>query len=548
MKTFVHLRTALALIALVPAALSAEPAAVDPTAIGEAATLAVTPALRSHLVIVGRVSSGVYQAGVLVSKDGHILAAIAQPLDPDKKTPYLVILADGRRIEPEVVRESPEHGMVLLKIPDVPADLVPAAIATPGDAKWFLTSDWSPSPGPATLPRTHLVREIRRLPGAGGRFLLDLSSSVPGSPVFDLAGRLVAFCRKPTENRFLCAASPMADAIKDWPGMPALTTGNPPPALPELEVTANDKQGVTFREKQASPALAGPLPAVAVLQGDRMVALGTILSSDGLILTKASELGAAPSCVVNSRSWPAALLAVDEETDLALLRIDATNLPAVQWHDRVPAAGAWLVSPFPSAKLGAPESSMIGLLSHRTAIPRTHVSLDQPELTTSLGIALEQGNAQLVVAAVLGAPQADGLQRGDQLTAIDRKEISTRASLLAELSARRAGQRVEVAILREGKALTLPVTLAPAIPRQTPAKTAVALVSAIPSLRRAGFPDVLCHDGIVDSLHCGGPVADSHGRFVGINIARLDSGATCALTAPAIQAACKRLLTQPATF
>jgi serine protease Do len=40
------------------------------------------------------------------------------------------------------------------------------------------------------------------------------------------------------------------------------------------------------------------------------------------------------------------------------------------------------------------------------------------------------------------------------------------------------------------------------------------------SQRRAGFPVVLQHDGVIRPTDCGGPLVDLDGRVVGINIAR----------------------------
>ena len=42
------------------------------------------------------------------------------------------------------------------------------------------------------------------------------------------------------------------------------------------------------------------------------------------------------------------------------------------------------------------------------------------------------------------------------------------------------------------------------------------------SRRATGFGEVIQHDGIVPAQNVGGPVTDSHGRVVGLNIARAD--------------------------
>lgn len=535
----------LALLVFLPGLVPAAPEN-NPVTLGEAATLAITPALHRHLVIIGRVSSAVYQPGVLVGKDDYILTAVAPSLDKDVESPYLVMLPDGRRVVAEVVHEDKSNGMVLLKSPELPAGLEPAPIAGMGDASWFVAGAWSPAPTAGETPRIHLGRVVRRPENAGGPLVLDLPLHTPGSPIFDLAGRLVAIARKTAPDRLASTCVPIAEIVKAWPEVPVAVAVSDAPKPPDIEITDTDVKGSTVRQKLPAPAWTTPLPIVTVLQGERNVAVGTILSADGLILTKASEIGDAPSCQLGDKTWPAALLAVDEETDLALLRIDVAGLPAVHWHEAVPAPGAWLYSPISAS--GNESTFSCGLVSHRMAVPRATTTLDQPECITSLGIVLEQASSAPVVAALPGGETDGGLRRGDQLKTLDGKSITSRAELTAALASRRVGERAELAIVRDGKPATLAVTLAASLPSQPSTAADRDKLASLASFRRSGFPDVLSHDGTLDATSCGGPVVDSQGRMVGLNIARADRGASLALTVPAIQAACKRLLSQPESF
>ena len=49
------------------------------------------------------------------------------------------------------------------------------------------------------------------------------------------------------------------------------------------------------------------------------------------------------------------------------------------------------------------------------------------------------------------------------------------------------------------------------------------------SQRRSGFKSVLQHDIAIDPAACGGPLLDSHGRIIAINIARRAREATFAI-------------------
>ena len=76
--------------------------------------------------------------------------------------------------------------------------------------------------------------------------------------------------------------------------------------------------------------VAKDLPPIAVeVLGDKQPqALGTIVGSDGRILTKASQLYGALSCrFADGRIRPASVQSVSREHDLAILKVDASDLP-----------------------------------------------------------------------------------------------------------------------------------------------------------------------------------------------------------------------------
>src|SRR5262249_23258344 len=86
---------------------------------------------------------------------------------------------------------------------------------------------------------------------------------------------------------------------------------------------------------------------VRIYCDDRSVALGTIVSADGLIVTKASQLGEKPEChMADGRKFSATVVGTDEATDLALLRVAANNLTPVVWADP-PAPGTIIAATAP---------------------------------------------------------------------------------------------------------------------------------------------------------------------------------------------------------
>ena len=98
--------------------------------------------------------------------------------------------------------------------------------------------------------------------------------------------------------------------------------------------------------------LAWPLPAGMQLGPVRDIASGVILSADGLILTSAHVTAQVDEVQVrldDGRRFAARLVGADPRTDIALLKIDASGLPAATFGDAAALApGDWV------AAIGAP--------------------------------------------------------------------------------------------------------------------------------------------------------------------------------------------------
>ncbi|MBT6493997.1 MAG: PDZ domain-containing protein, partial [Planctomycetaceae bacterium] len=80
---------------------------------------------------------------------------------------------------------------------------------------------------------------------------------------------------------------------------------------------------------------------------DKDLALGVVVDSAGFVLTKASELNGTLECrLQDGRKLSARIVGIHRDYDLAMLKIDATKLPAVKWASGDDAAvGAWLATP-----------------------------------------------------------------------------------------------------------------------------------------------------------------------------------------------------------
>jgi serine protease Do len=317
-------------------------------------------------------------------------------------------------------------------------------------------------------------------------------------------------------------------------------------------VNISTKQKVAVKQ-QADPLeelfrqFGAPIPDRGGNQGPRTQETGSlgsgfIISPDGYIVTNnhliqgANGTGTVDSVTVtlpNRKEYSARIVGRDELADLALLKIDATNLPYVQWGDSSRARiGDWVIAigdPYGVGSTvtagiisalhrgivgsgaydryiqtdaainmgnsGGPMFDMngrvIGINSALISPTGTNVGIglaipeeaarpviealrrgQKPErgylgvslqsvdddIAGSLGIPKNRGEIVRVVQP--GDPAAKaGIQQGDVIVAVDGKEVNpdqTVSYLVANIP---VGTRVPITVIRNGKQVTIPVTI-----------------------------------------------------------------------------------------
>ncbi len=263
---------------------------------------------------------------------------------------------------------------------------------------------------------------------------------------------------------------------------------------------------------------------VVVMDGKRQLAMGTIVDSDGLILTKASELEGDLKCTLsNGETYPAVVFGVDPATDLALLKIKVKDLAVAQWSEQpAPQTGRWLATPNTSS-----DPIAIGIVGvNERMIPPSKAFLGIQMLETD-------DNTGVRINRVIAGTPADryGLLVNDIIFKVDETEIPDRTTLLDALAQYSAGDIAVLSVHRGAKDLQFSLTLADAqndSPEFDRANQQNRMGST-PSKRRKDFPMAFQHDSMLEANSCGGPVVDLDGRVVGINIAREGRVASLAL-------------------
>lgn len=275
---------------------------------------------------------------------------------------------------------------------------------------------------------------------------------------------------------------------------------------------------------------------VRVRCDDKNASLGTIVSAQGHILTKASELNGKVTCRLNDGTeYDATILSVHKSTDLALIRIDVDRLTPVTFSDskKVP-AGNWLAA----AGTGG-DPLAVGIVSVSTR----NLKGEQADATLSAN----RGFLNVIVMAVKdmegvritdlienGAAARAGLRKDDVITEVSGRTINDQKSLRETLDEFRPNDTVTVRVKRGDDELTVKVKLDR--DKSPPSREVFQnTMGSELSGRRTGFPSVLQTDMVISPKDCGGPVVDLNGKVLGVSIARAGRVETWILPSEAIR-------------
>ncbi len=276
---------------------------------------------------------------------------------------------------------------------------------------------------------------------------------------------------------------------------------------------------------------------VTILSGGEAVALGVVLDGDGHVVTKASELVGKLTCrTPDGKEHEATLLGSDESYDLAVLKVEAAEWKPAPWRTgAVPLPGSLVAS------VGAEDEPIsVGVVS--SGVRRIGGPTQSATRRGRLGVGLGEGEGGLGIASVEKDSAADeaGIEPGDRILRINGKEMKDYEQVVEVVGANPPGKTIRITLQREEEEIELSATLGRTEPRPEPRLDHWG--GGPFSDRRFGFPSVLPHDSVVDPSQCGGPLVDTDGRIVGINIARALRVTTYALPTEVVLDMSKKLL------
>lgn len=294
--------------------------------------------------------------------------------------------------------------------------------------------------------------------------------------------------------------------------------------------------------------------SAAIYKGREPMGYGIIMSSDGYILTKRSELFDFDPKTKKStlkqdlmviveaeRFSEISLLASDIVWDLAIIKIDAKNLTPIEWAEPSEIEqGTWVVTNGSTSK--SRRRVNIGIISAKAR----EIKGDIPVM---LGVGLKDnedgsGVEVMEVAKDSGA-EAAGILKGDIIKKFDAVEITKREQILEIIREKQPGDFVEVEFLRNEKILTQKMELRARKEIQggdNQPQNRNDQMSGDFSERRSSFPMAIQHDIDQAARQVGGPLLNLEGKAIGINIARANRAESFAIPAKEAQQVYQEML------
>ncbi|MDA1229342.1 MAG: trypsin-like peptidase domain-containing protein [Planctomycetota bacterium] len=279
---------------------------------------------------------------------------------------------------------------------------------------------------------------------------------------------------------------------------------------------------------------------VSIRDGGLLMCLGTVMSADGYILTKASELEGAidPEVILPSgRRFKAIELATDYAFDLMLLKVQATNLQPVSLKvEQASSVGELAV-----LQNGKGEALMPTVIS-----VKTHAM--EGANKAFLGIRMEPDGNGVRILHILpgGAAQRNGLRAGDVIMSLDSRPVDHPNTLKAAIEAFKPGDRISIRYMRGDEIRSIEIMLTSSFINEAmlPLYRDEKFEGQFASTHAGGFPKVLQIDADVYPRQVGGPLLGLDGKTLGIVIARADRFPAFAIPADAVATVFEQLKTE----
>lgn len=282
--------------------------------------------------------------------------------------------------------------------------------------------------------------------------------------------------------------------------------------------------GITTQDAFGQGKVRALNSTVRLLRNNKLIALGTLISPKGYVITKASScVGARKATLQNGSTFSLKIRKRFEEIDLALYELiaDKNTFACVEWVDNnMTSPVSWVFSSFIEL-----EEIRVGIASGN---PRT-IGREGGVMGVMLG---QDGKAVGGVEINEVVPQAAGDRAGllakDLILSIDGRRVFTKEQLGKLVSSKDPGDMINLEVSRKNKQRKIKVTLGHSSVTFELFNRNLQMSGPV-SKRKDNFPLILQHDLPLPKEGMGGPLFNLEGKCIGINIARVDRVTTFAL-------------------
>ncbi len=270
---------------------------------------------------------------------------------------------------------------------------------------------------------------------------------------------------------------------------------------------------------------------VSIRDGGLLMCLGTVMSADGYILTKASELHGAidPEVILpGGRRFKAQELASDYAFDLMLLKVDARDLQPVALEVQKSAN----VGDLAVLQDGKGEALMPTVIS-----VKTHSMEGSNKAFMGIRMAEDDNGVRIEHILPGGAAQRNGMKSGDVIMSLNGRAVDQMKALIDAIGAFKPGDKISVRFMREDKIRTMEILLTSKFVNEDtmlPLYRDQQFEGQFASTHAGGFPQAIQIDADVYPRQVGGPLLGLNGKALGIVIARADRFPAFAIPADAV--------------
>ena len=469
-------------------------------------------------------------SGVIVSGSGLVLT-VAHGLKPGSDT-ATVVFSNGKTSEAKRVIVDEQADVALLAIDiagltDVAWSVVPVSGIEDSAAGEVVLASGFPAREPDGVGPVVRPGEILAVDREAVKTSCTLTSGDSGGPLVNSHGELIGLHRQigvGAESNGHVALTAIRAALEKSEQWKTLTQ----PAVARAGAKLSSK------ELTASPqVVAAATRATVAIHGSEEEGksaarvLGTVLD-DYHVATKLSEIVPyhALKCQVADGAMIAATLSKSDRTlDLAILKLASPYEAGKALNAAYSGLqkAALFRSQIVFAATSLTDVSAVGLIGR--------VGYDEPSLPARFGASMQSvaDRVRITELSPNGSAVLAGIQVGDELSRLDGNALTSLTAVSDLLLVRQPGDWISIDVQRMMKQFSVQGQLQHDPGQQFEKTEFLDGRSGRLSQRRSGFPSVLQHAIVLEPVACGGPLTDSDGHIIAINIARRARESTLAI-------------------